>query len=32
MSDGAQSLYPEQLIKLVEQLRKLAPVVGRTVA
>ncbi|MEZ2347173.1 3-deoxy-7-phosphoheptulonate synthase [Terriglobus sp. RCC_193] len=32
MSDGAQSLYPEQLEKLVNQLRQLAPVVGRTVA
>jgi 3-deoxy-7-phosphoheptulonate synthase len=32
MSDGAQSLFPEQLTKLVEQLRQLAPVVGRTVA
>ena len=32
MSDGAQSLYPDQLEKLVEQLRKLAPIVGRTVA
>jgi 3-deoxy-7-phosphoheptulonate synthase len=32
MSDGAQSLYPEQLTKLVAQLRKLAPVVGRKVA
>jgi 3-deoxy-7-phosphoheptulonate synthase len=32
MSDGAQSLYPEQLQKLVEQLRQLAPVVGRRVA
>jgi 3-deoxy-7-phosphoheptulonate synthase len=32
MSDGAQSLYPEQLEKLVAQLRLLAPVVGRTVA
>lgn len=32
MSDGAQSLYPEQLTKLIEQLRQLAPVVGRTVA
>jgi len=30
MSDGAQSLYPEQLSKLVAQLRLLAPVVGRT--
>src|SRR5271169_1049620 len=32
MSDGAQSLYPEQLQKLMMQLRLLAPVVGRTVA
>jgi 3-deoxy-7-phosphoheptulonate synthase len=32
MSDGAQSLYPEHLEKLVAQLRQLAPVVGRTVA
>ena len=32
MSDGAQSLFPDQLKKLVAQLRLLAPVVGRTVA
>jgi 3-deoxy-7-phosphoheptulonate synthase len=32
MSDGAQSLYPEQLEKLMKQLRLIAPVVGRTVA
>ena len=32
MSDGAQSLYPEQLQKLMAQLRLLAPVVGRTIA
>jgi len=32
LSDGAQSLYPEQLAKLIIQLRKLAPVVGKTVA
>jgi 3-deoxy-7-phosphoheptulonate synthase len=32
LSDGAQSLYPEQLSKLVAQLRLLAPVVGRKVA
>ena len=32
MSDGAQSLFPDQLTKLVQQLRQLAPVVGRTVA
>ncbi len=32
MSDGAQSLYPQQLMELMAQLRQLAPVVGRTVA
>jgi 3-deoxy-7-phosphoheptulonate synthase len=32
MSDGAQSLFPEQLEKLMEQMRMLAPVVGRTIA
>src|SRR5882757_1838386 len=32
MSDGAQSLYPEQLEKLIAKLRLLAPVVGRSVA
>jgi 3-deoxy-7-phosphoheptulonate synthase len=32
LSDGAQSLYPTQLNKLVTQLRLLAPVVGRKVA
>ena len=32
MSDGAQSLYPEQLQKLIAQLRLLAPVVGRIIA
>src|ERR1700722_13795589 len=32
MSDGAQSLTPEQLTKLVEKLRKLAPVVDRSIA
>jgi len=32
MSDGAQSLYPEQLKKLMAQLRLLAPVVGRSIA
>src|SRR6202789_2774912 len=32
MSDGAQSLFPEQLEKLIAQLRLLAPVVGRTIA
>ena len=32
LSDGAQSLYPEQLQKLMAQLRMLAPVVGRSIA
>ena len=32
MSDGAQSLFPEQMEKLVEQMRRMAPVVGRFVA
>ena len=32
MSDGAQSLYPAQLTQLIAQLRKLAPVIGRTIA
>jgi 3-deoxy-7-phosphoheptulonate synthase len=32
MSDGAQSLFPAQLDKLVDQLRQLAPIVGRSVA
>ncbi|MDE1178583.1 MAG: 3-deoxy-7-phosphoheptulonate synthase [Edaphobacter sp.] len=32
MSDGAQSMYPEQLEKLIKQLGQLAPVVGRSVA
>jgi 3-deoxy-7-phosphoheptulonate synthase len=32
MSDGAQSLYPQQLQDLVAQLRKIAPVVGRSIA
>ena len=32
MSDGAQSLFPDQLTKLVEKLRRLAPVVDRTIA
>jgi 3-deoxy-7-phosphoheptulonate synthase len=32
MSDGAQSLFPQQLEDLIAQLRQLAPVVGRTIA
>ena len=30
-SDGAQSLFPEQFEKLMDKLRVIAPVVGRTV-
>lgn len=30
LSDGAQSLYPEQFIQLMTQLRIIAPAVGRT--
>ncbi len=30
LSDGAQSLYPEQFDELMEQVRKIAPVVNRT--
>ena len=32
LSDGAQSLYPNQFAELMEQLRMIAPAVGRTVA
>jgi 3-deoxy-7-phosphoheptulonate synthase len=32
MSDGAQSMYPEQLERLMAQLRLLAPIVRRTIA
>jgi 3-deoxy-7-phosphoheptulonate synthase len=32
MSDGAQSLFPDQLARLVAQLRQLAPIVGRSIA
>lgn len=31
LSDGAQSLYPEQFTELMEQLRMIAPAVGRSV-
>src|SRR5678815_319091 len=31
MSDGIQSLYPEQFDELMKQVRQIAPVVGRTV-
>jgi 3-deoxy-7-phosphoheptulonate synthase len=30
LSDGAQSLYPAQYSELMDQLRRIAPVVGRT--
>jgi 3-deoxy-7-phosphoheptulonate synthase len=32
LSDGMQSLYPEQFDELMAQVREIAPVVGRTVA
>jgi 3-deoxy-7-phosphoheptulonate synthase len=32
LSDGAQSLFPKQFAELMEQLRIIAPAVGRTVA
>ena len=32
MSDGAQSLYPAQFTELMEQLRMIAPAVGRSIA
>jgi 3-deoxy-7-phosphoheptulonate synthase len=31
LSDGAQSLYPDQFDELMAQIRQIAPVVGRTV-
>ncbi len=32
LSDGAQSLYPDQFAKLMEELRIIAPAVGRRIA
>jgi len=32
LSDGAQSLYPEQFSKLMDEIRMIAPAVGRKVA
>ena len=32
LSDGAQSLHPEQFRKLMDELRIIAPAVGRTIA
>ena len=31
LSDGAQSLFPDQFAKLIEDLRIIAPAVGRTI-
>jgi 3-deoxy-7-phosphoheptulonate synthase len=31
-SDGAQSLYPAQFVELMDQLRIIAPAVGRRIA
>jgi 3-deoxy-7-phosphoheptulonate synthase len=32
LSDGAQSLYPEQFALLLEEIKGIATVIGRTVA
>jgi 3-deoxy-7-phosphoheptulonate synthase len=32
LSDGAQSLYPAQFTELMDQLRMIAPAVGRSIA
>jgi 3-deoxy-7-phosphoheptulonate synthase len=32
LSDGAQSLYPQQFVELMESLRMIAPAVGRSIA
>ena len=32
LSDGAQSLFPEQFAKLMDELRMIAPAVGRSIA
>jgi 3-deoxy-7-phosphoheptulonate synthase len=31
LSDGAQSLFPEQFADLMQRLRMIAPAVGRTI-
>jgi len=31
LSDGAQSLYPDQYTELMQQLRMIAPAMGRTI-
>jgi 3-deoxy-7-phosphoheptulonate synthase len=30
LSDGAQSMFPEQFRELMDQLRRIAPIVGRS--
>jgi 3-deoxy-7-phosphoheptulonate synthase len=32
LSDGAQSLYPQQFTELMDSLRMIAPAVGRSIA
>jgi 3-deoxy-7-phosphoheptulonate synthase len=32
LSDGAQSLYPQQFSDLMDSLKMIAPAVGRTIA
>jgi 3-deoxy-7-phosphoheptulonate synthase len=32
LSDGAQSLYPDQFSELMDKLRMIAPAVGRKIA
>jgi 3-deoxy-7-phosphoheptulonate synthase len=32
LSDGAQSLFPEQFERLMEEIRMIAPAVGRSIA
>ena len=32
LSDGAQSLYPQQFVELMESIRMIAPAIGRTIA
>jgi 3-deoxy-7-phosphoheptulonate synthase len=32
LSDGAQSIYPEQFARLMDELRVIAPAVGRRIA
>jgi len=32
LSDGTQSLYPDQFDELMVQVRQIAPILGRTIA